>query len=103
MKIAIVGCGISGANVLKNIIEHKNFDNNLYIDIYEKRSELGVGLAYEEDDMHKVLNTPVAHMNVNLEDRNEFRNWLIENYVELPTIEGKIPRPITGQYIQASI
>ncbi len=100
MKIAIVGCGISGANVLKNIIEHKNFDNSLYIDIYEKRSELGVGLAYEDDDMHKVLNTPLAHMNVNLEDRNEFRNWLIENYGELSTIEGKIPRPITGQYIK---
>ena len=100
MKIAIVGCGISGANTLKTIIDHKNFSENIHIDIFEKRNELGVGPAYEDDDMHKVLNTPVEHMNLNLENRDEFKNWLIEKYGKLPTVEGKIPRPIVGLYIK---
>lgn len=102
MKIAIVGCGISGANVLKNIIEDNSFYEDIYIDVFEKRNELAVGLAYEDDDLYKILNTPIEHMNINIDDYREFKNWLEQNYEELPTKEGKIPRPIFGKYAKES-
>lgn len=102
MKVAIVGCGISGANVLKNIIEDKKFSKDIYIDVFENRSELAVGRAYEDDSLCKVLNTPIRHMNINLDNKNEFKNWLEKNYDSLPTYEGKIPRPIFGEYAKDS-
>ena len=98
MKIAIVGCGISGANTLKSIMDHNNFRDDLYIDIFEKRDELAVGIAYEDDDLHKLLNTPLEHMNIGIDDKDDFKNWLYDNYSKLPTIESKIPRPIFGKY-----
>lgn len=98
MKIAIVGCGISGANTLKSIMDHKNFSDALYIDIFEKRDQLAVGIAYEDDDLHKLLNTPLEHMNIGIDDKDDFKNWLYDNYGKLPTIESKIPRPIFGKY-----
>ena len=102
MKVAIVGCGISGANVLKNIIEDKKFSKDIYIDIFENRSELAVGRAYEDDSLCKILNTPIRHMNINLDNKNEFKNCLEKNYDSLPTYEGKIPRPIFGEYAKES-
>lgn len=102
MKIAIVGCGISGANVLKNIIEDDSFNEDIYIDVFEKRNELAVGPAYEDDDLYKILNTPIEHMNINIDDHSEFKNWLEQNYEDLPTKEGKIPRPIFGKYAKES-
>lgn len=47
MNIAIVGCGIGGIHILKIIINHKNFNIDLKIHIFETRKELGVGLMIQ--------------------------------------------------------
>lgn len=98
MRIAIVGCGISGANTLKTIIDHKNYSEDIYLDVFEKREELAVGIAYEDDDIHKLLNTDIEHMNIGADKTGDFKNWLEENYDDIPFIESKIPRSIFGNY-----
>lgn len=98
MRIAIVGCGISGANTLKTIIDHTNYSEDIYLDVFEKREELAVGIAYEDDDIHKLLNTDIEHMNIGADKKGDFKNWLEKNYDDIPFIESKIPRSIFGNY-----
>ena len=100
MNIAIIGMGLSGASTLKYIIEHKNFSDNIHIDIFEKSDELGLGIAYMADDSYKLLNTQNEYNSIILEDRKDLIKWLDENFDEPPLIEGMVPRPIFGTYIR---
>ena len=78
MKIAIVGFALSGFSFLKEILDKKKNDN-LQIDIYEKRNELPVGLPYENDSLVKLLNVDSTEMVYPLYKRNDFPKWMDEH------------------------
>lgn len=100
MNIAIVGFGVGGANILKNIINHENYYDEIKIHIFEKREELATGLAYEIDTNYKVLNVDEKYMSIDLNDSDHFVKWLKENKKENEKIDGMIPRVLYGQYIK---
>ena len=100
MNIAIVGFGVGGANILKNIINHENYYDEIKIHIFEKREELATGKAYEIDTNNKVLNVYEKYMSIDLNDSDQFVKWLKENKKENEKIDGMIPRVLYGQYIK---
>lgn len=100
MNIGIIGFGISGANILKNIIDHRNFTDDINIHIFERRKELGVGIAYEDDSNYKLLNSFEKYMTLDLDNPNHIYQWMDENSARDQKIEGMLPRPIFGQYIK---
>ena len=102
MNIAIVGFGVGGANILKTIISHENYTNDIKIHIFEKREELSVGIAYEKDTDYKVLNVHERYMSLDMDKPNHFKNWLIRNNKENEKIEGMVPRNIFADYIKES-
>ncbi len=98
MNIAIVGVGIAGANTLRYILTHENFTQDDKITLFETRSDLGRGLAYEKDTKYKVLN--ISHVEMSVEDDPmDFVNWMEENDKEL-NFEDLIPRIDVGEYIE---
>ncbi|WP_130819678.1 FAD/NAD(P)-binding protein [Anaerococcus vaginimassiliensis] len=99
MKIAIVGFALSGFYFLKEILDTKN-DNNLTIDIYEKRSEYSVGLPYENDSLVKLLNVDSTEMIYPPIKRNDFPKWMEENGKELDPEEKMAPRVYFGEYLK---
>lgn len=100
MRIAVVGAGLSGSNVLRALIEHPNFQTDDVIDVYEYREFLGSGLPYHPtDDESIMLNVHPDVMSVDLEKPNDFVEWLDANY-EVPTnFEGLVSRPKYGKYL----
>lgn len=102
MNIAIVGFGVGGANILKTIIDHKNYNHNIKIHIFEKNDELAVGLAYTKDTHYKVLNVHERYMSLNLDNPNHFKEWLKDNNKDDKKIEGMVPRIVFASYIKDS-
>ena len=100
MNIAIVGCGIGGIHILKTIINHKNFNKDLKIHIFETRKELGVGLAYEDDTKYKLLNVHEEYVSLELGNPDHIYNWLDKNPDLSKQIEGMLPRRSYGEYIK---
>lgn len=100
MDIAIVGCGIGGLHILKTIIEHPNYNDNFNIHIFETRDELGLGPAYEDDTIYKLLNVKEKYMSLDIDDPNHLFDWLVKNPDKDIRVEGMIPRSIFGDYIK---
>lgn len=100
MKIAIVGAGLSGSNVLRALMTHPKFQAEDEIDVFESRDVLGSGLPYHpSDDESIMLNISPAVMSVDLENANDFVEWLEENYEEPTNFEHLVSRPKYGRYL----
>lgn len=99
MKIGIIGVGPAGSNILKHIINHKNFSKDIEIHLFETRSKLGRGLPYDEDNLSKMLNIKAEKMSLNPKDKYDFTDWLDENKDNPYGKEEMVPRPIYGEYI----
>lgn len=100
MKIAVVGAGISGANIVKTLLDHPNFTQNDTIDIFEPRAELGPGLPYfSTDDESIMLNVTPDKMSLDPSNPNDFVEWLEENYEEPENFEHLVSRPKYGKYL----
>ena len=100
MKIGIIGLGASGSNILKNIIDHENFNDKndkFEIHVFETRQP-SKGLPYEHDSQSKMLNIRAKKMSANPEDKDHLIRWLKENNIELG--EEEVPsRNIYGDYL----
>lgn len=100
MKIAIIGAGVAGANVLRTILKHKNLKEEDCLAIFEKREQLGVGLPYEQDSPVKRLNIPHDEITLDPNNPNDFSQWLEENVEEPFNFEGLVSRVDCGHYIE---
>lgn len=98
MKIAIIGAGLTGSTILESIIKHKNFNEDIYITIFDKRSYYGAGFPHEQDSLERVLNVQSHLMSVNEENPLEFVEWLKENDKE-ESFEKVAPRTYYGEYL----
>jgi len=100
MKIAVVGAGLSGANIVRSLLDHPNFKEKDTIDIFEPREKLGPGLPYHTtDDESIMLNVPPDIMSVEPSNLDDFTEWLDENYEEPTNFEGLVSRPTYGKYL----
>lgn len=100
MKIAVVGGGLSGASVVKTILDHEKFADTDQIDIFEPREHLGVGLPYDEDDEAVMLNVAPDILSFDQGNPNDFVEWLHKNYEEPYNFEDLISRPKYGRYLK---
>ncbi len=76
LKVAIIGGGFAGTSVALNLL--KSFGDSPQspeILIFEPRSELGRGLAYDTHDPVHRVNVPVGKMNVFPDDEGAFERW----------------------------
>ena len=111
--ITIIGGGAVGVSLLYQLIKKhkiKNDDQGIVIQILEKGSVIGPGLAYREDDPINVLNRPASTMSAIHGDSKDFINWLSSNskwrakYPEicLENLEEQfLPRSLFGLYLQS--
>ncbi|MDE1549708.1 FAD/NAD(P)-binding protein [Jeotgalibaca caeni] len=99
MKIAIVGAGLSGSNVLKTILTHPNFQENDQIDVFEPLEKLGPGFPYAPDDESIMLNNSVTYLSVDLRNPMDFVEWLEQKYGSYENTEGLVSRQRYGQYL----
>ncbi|WP_343214106.1 FAD/NAD(P)-binding protein [Ensifer oleiphilus] len=73
--VAIIGGGFTGAvlaaNLARNMPEH-----TADVFVFEPRSRLGAGLAYDTSDPAHRVNVPAARMSLLTDDPDDFLRWL---------------------------
>ncbi|MFM7426529.1 MAG: FAD-dependent oxidoreductase [Elainella sp.] len=104
--IAIVGAGFSGSLVAAHLLKTAN--RPLRIQLIERRSELGQGVAYSTDTTRHLLNVSAGKMSAFPDDPGHLLRWLNYNRSELAAFlpadlnaSSFIPRQIYGLYIQS--
>lgn len=97
-KITVIGGGASGTLLAVNLLKNAG-DARLTINLVEKRSAVGRGVAYSTADPVHLLNVPAAKMGAFPDDVGDFYNWL--NKKELPFDDHAfVPRKIYGEYLR---
>jgi len=98
-RIAIIGGGFSGSLVAINLLQ--NATKPLRIQLIERSSEVGRGVAYgTQVDCH-LLNVPAGNMSALIDQPDHFLNWLQRNGYEQVTASSFVPRRVYGNYVQA--
>ena len=78
--IAIIGGGFSGAATAWNLARS---GRDLRIMVFEPRSRLGAGLAYDTVDPVHRINVPSSRMSIDIDRPDDFADWLAAGrYVE---------------------
>lgn len=97
-RITIIGGGASGTLLAVNLL--KNGGNEpLEINLVEKSSKVGRGVAYSTADEVHLLNVPAGKMGAFPDDIEHFHKWLSANgYEYAPT--DFVPRKIYGEYLR---
>ena len=114
-EISIVGGGATGAAtliaLLKKIRKNK-FTQKTTINIFEPKSDLGLGLVYSASLTSILLNTSVGCTTIIANDNRHFANWLEKQasrwkplFPEVTTynLESFLPRALCGLYIKDTL
>ncbi len=98
IRITIIGGGASGSLLAANLLRTSG-DRPLEINLVEKRSMIGRGVAYSTPDEVHLLNVPAAKMGAFPDDVESFHKWLQPNgYSYEP--HSFVPRKIFGEYLR---
>ncbi|MBC7900898.1 MAG: FAD/NAD(P)-binding protein [Saprospiraceae bacterium] len=100
-KITIIGGGASGTLLAVNLLKNAG-DAPLAINLVEKRSAVGRGVAYSTTAGVHLLNVPAAKMGAFSNDIGNFYQWLTEK--DLPYDDHAfVPRKIYGNYLRETL
>lgn len=103
--VAIVGGGFTGAVVAANLARNAASDGASIV-IFEPRTRLGAGLAYDTANPAHRINVPAARMSLVPDDPDDFLNWLAakrepRNDTEALAADGNlyVRRVVFGRYV----
>ncbi|MBG9980287.1 FAD/NAD(P)-binding protein [Facklamia lactis] len=99
MKIAIVGQGLSGASLLRSLIEHAPKSVNYQITVYDPSEQLASGFAYQNDSGTPLMNTAVRALSCQLNNSQDLQEWLQIHHPHEANPNNFIPRLLYGQYL----
>ncbi len=97
-RITIIGGGASGTLLAVNLIRH-SAKKPLEINLIEKRSRFGRGVAYGTRLETHLLNVPAAKMGAFPDDLEHFHRWLIQRGHDFGP-NAFVPRMLFGDYVR---
>lgn len=98
-RVTIIGGGASGTLLAINLIRNSGGER-IEIDIIEKRSAVGRGVAYSTAHDYHFLNVPAAKMSAFPDEPNDFLNWLVAEGHNF-TGTDFVPRKLFGEYLRS--
>jgi len=97
-RITIIGGGASGTLLALNLLKYEG-EERLEVNLVEKRSSVGRGVAFStKQDVH-LLNVPAAKMGAFADDVEHFHRWLTDNGYDYAR-NAFVPRRIFGEYLR---
>jgi len=100
MKIAVIGAGVAGISVLRELVKYKMSHPNLKIVLFDKEKTFGTGMPYQPDHDALLLNQTPETMSIVPEKPYHFVDWVKENTRWTELIGKHLPRNIYGEYLQ---
>ncbi len=100
-RITIIGGGASGTLLAVNLLRSKSSET-VEVNMVEKRSAIGRGVAYSTPDDIHLLNVPAARMGAFADNVGHFHQWLQENGYRFDA-NAFVPRNIFGEYLRDTL
>lgn len=101
MRIGIIGMGVSGISVLREWTKKQEDNPDIEITVFNEKETLGTGVPYQKDDKCLILNQPAELATIIPEKKDDFVDWVEENYNDKNVRLEYLPRPVFGEYLQA--
>lgn len=99
--VLIVGGGASGVLMACHLLKERS--SPVRVTLFEKRADIGLGIAYGTANANHLLNVRVSNMSAYPEEPNHFWQWLVDSGEanRLPCCDRFcfVPRPVYGRYI----
>lgn len=101
MKIAIVGMGVAGISVLREIKKwhSKHPAEELDIVVFSGENQYGTGMPYQDDDESLLLNQYTDTMTIDPSDPEDFLKWVIKHKGSENQKKAHLPRKWFGDYL----
>lgn len=97
--VAIIGAGLSGTLVATHLLKQATVPLN--IQLIERQSSVGRGIAYGTRCNCHLLNVPASKMSAFDDQPTHFLDWLQANAVIKAETDPFVPRRLYGDYIQS--
>lgn len=95
MKIAIVGTGVAGINVLKYLTKQKKLDAEILC--FDDKKYLGNGRAFQYDDPELLMNYPGNQISMKPNKPEDFIKWIEKNEAHIQLdVHTEAPESATG-------
>lgn len=101
MKIGIIGLGVAGISILREIKLQMNEDmwEDLQITVYTEKESFGTGFPYQPDDESLLINQYTETMSIEPDDPYDFFEWVNNNTKNDPLRNTHLPRVLFGEYL----
>src|SRR6478672_2022520 len=96
-KITIIGGGASGTLLAANLLREAT--GEVEINLVERRSRIGRGVAFGTTRDSHLLNVPAGRMGAFPDEVDHFHKWLIENGHNYDSHDF-VPRMMFGEYLR---
>lgn len=102
MKIAIIGMGVAGVSLIREIKKQMSIKQLKKVDIiiFSDAKLYGTGLPYQEDDSTLLLNQYTESMTIDPTHPNDFINWVEKNRKLSEVNQIHVPRWWFGDYLK---
>lgn len=97
-RITIVGGGASGTLLAVNLLKNAG-DTPIEINLVERRSRVGQGVAFGTTQASHLLNVPCGRMGAFPDEIDHFHRWLTDNGHEYDSHDF-VPRRLFGEYLR---
>jgi uncharacterized NAD(P)/FAD-binding protein YdhS len=101
MHIGIIGLGVAGISILKEVDKQttQEMKEQLSITVFSESEGFGTGFPYQPDDDALLINQYTETMSIDLENQEEFLEW-VKNKRSLNDLKNThLPRSLFGEYL----
>ncbi|MDO6966327.1 FAD/NAD(P)-binding protein [Rhizobium alvei] len=105
--IAVIGGGFTGAATAWNLV---STDPSIHVLVFEPRTKLGAGLAYDTQDPIHRINVPASRMSLDPDRPQDFADWLHDRFYAEQDPDAMLPdgslfprRAAFGDYVAARL
>lgn len=101
MRIAIIGMGVAGISILRELYKQLNVKERNAIDIiiYTDAEQFGTGFPYQEDDESLLINQYTETMTIIPDEPDDFTDWISKNKTRQSIYHTHLPRSWFGEYL----
>ena len=101
MEIGIIGLGVAGISILKEIDKQmtEKMKGELSITVFSETEGFGTGFPYQPDDEALLINQYTETMSIDLDDPHHFLKWVKAKRKLTDLYNSHLPRTLFGEYL----
>lgn len=102
MKIAVVGMGVAGISILRELNRQCSAEERADMELllYTRPDQFGTGFPYRSDDESLLINQYTETMTIEPDDPDDFLNWIRKNKSAETEHHSHLPRSWFGEYLK---